>query len=100
VKVDTGPDTSTQVAAWRRALDNVRSLSPRYRARYAVLLAQLERTASDRAVGAAWAAVARGDAGRAATILVGMPGLEVPEPRSGGIITVAGSGPVVGGGFQ
>jgi glutamate/tyrosine decarboxylase-like PLP-dependent enzyme len=76
-------------------LNDVRSLSPRYRARYAVILAQLERTASGKAVSAATVVVAGGDAGRAAAILAGMPSLGVPKPRSGGVAAVHGSGQLV-----
>ena len=96
MRVDDDSRTrAMQVAAWRRMLDEVRSLSPRYRARYAVVLAQLEGTASEGAVSAAMEAVAGGDAGRAAAILAGMPGRGILEPRSGVTPAIAGRGPVV-----
>ncbi|WP_020216755.1 pyridoxal phosphate-dependent decarboxylase family protein [Salinispora cortesiana] len=95
-----------RVTAWRRVLDGVNSLSSRYRARYAVVLAQLERSADPAAVLAARSAiVVDHDAGRAAAILAGTgtrqspterlatPQRLAPEPR--GHRTVVGSEPLL-----
>jgi hypothetical protein len=87
---------SKRVADWRQLLDGLSSLSPRYRTRYAIVLAQLERRAEMSARRAAQFAVTDGqDAGRAAAILAGASKPPTPARGAGGTsYTVTGSGPV------
>lgn len=65
------PSHHDRVQSWSAALERVESLSPRYRNRYAIVLAKLEERASPAAVGRARRAVSEGDASRAAAILAG-----------------------------
>jgi glutamate/tyrosine decarboxylase-like PLP-dependent enzyme len=87
-------DRVDAVRRWRDLLESVTSLSPRYRGRYAIVLAQLETGAGPGALRAARSAVLAGEAAAASELLTGfhrpalaaVPALDRPA--------VEGTGPV------
>lgn len=85
-----------QVMRWRVLLDELPALSPRYRDRYAIVLARLEQDAEPDVVQVAQGALAFDGPARALSILAGLSRRsQLPVQRTSSTANVHGRGPVL-----